>query len=251
MTSARDTFGHGLRLLKGGQIKGAIELATAVLRELPDDGPLWELVGVAYQRDAQSAAALHALETASLLKPLDIGARFCLAEAYAATGSHELAVFVYRMVAEDPRSPIWLLPKVASHLGELREFDHALDVCQTIVQRDPTRHEAHFGIGFYLRRLGAQTERVVTVIQRALELAPKTNLYRVVLASLLQELGHDDDAYELLRQVAPSSVTCPHQLRRMLLVFHTASDMQRVLDCSRCLRQIESQLPPTTTEGTA
>ncbi len=250
MNCAREVFSTGLRLLKGGHINQVTELAAEAVGEFPDDGPLWELLGVAYQRDGQYAEALHALETASLLKPLDIGARFCLAEAYAATGSHDLAVFVYRMVSEDRRSPVWLLPKVASHLGELKEFEHALDVCQTIVERDAERHEAHFGIGFYLRRLGAKTERVIAAIQQAFDLAPETNLYRVVLASLLQEMGRHEEAYELLRQIPLSSVNCPHSLRRMLRVFHTASDMQRVLDCSRCLRRIENELPPTSSEGT-
>lgn len=250
MNSARELFSIGLRLLKCGQISRVTELAEEAVREYPDDGPLWELLGVAYQRDAQHVEALHALETASLLKPLDIGARFCLAEAYAATGSQEMAVFVYRMVSEDPKTPVWLLPKVASHLGELQEFQHALDVCQTIVERDSGRHEAHFGIGFYLRRLGAKTERVVSAVNQAFELAPETTLYRVVLASLLQELGRHDEAYELLQHIPVSSVSCPHSLRRMLMVFHTASDMQRLLDCARCLRQLENELPPATSEGT-
>jgi tetratricopeptide (TPR) repeat protein len=250
MNSARDVFSTGLRLLKNGEIHQATELAAEAVLDFPDDGQLWELLGVAYQRSARYADALHALEMASLLKPLDIGARFCLAEAYAATGSLPLAVFMYRMVSEDPRTPVWLLPKVASHLGELREFEHALDVCQTIVERDTERHEAHFGIGFYLRRLGAPTERVVAAIQRAFELAPQSPLYRVVLASLLQEMDRHDDAYELLLDLPPSSVHCPHSLRRMLQVFHTASDMQRALDCSRCLRKLNNELPPATSEGT-
>ncbi len=250
MNSAQELFRVGLGLLKSGQIYRVTELASEGVDDYPDDGPLWELLGVAYQREGRSAEALHALETASLLKPLDIGARFCLAEAYAATGSHEVAVFVYRMVSEDPKSPVWLLPKVASHLGEMGEFEHALDVCQTIVARDATRHEAHFGMGFYLRRLGARMERVVAAIQQAFDLAPESTLYRVVLASLFQELGRHEEAYELLQQIPPGSVDCPHSLRRMLNVFHTASDMQRALDCSRCLRQIENRNRPMTSEGT-
>ena len=250
MNSAREIFKIGLGLLKSGLINRVTDLAAEAVEDHPDDGPLWELLGVAYQREGRSTEALHALETASLLKPLDIGARFCLAEAYAATGSQELAVFVYRMVSEDPKSPVWLLPKVASHLGDMGEFEHALDVCQTIVERDFTRHEAHFGMGFYLRRLGAKMERVFSAIQQAFELSPESTLYRVVLASLLRESGRHEEAYELLQQIPVGSVDCPHSLRRMLTIFHTASDMQRALDCSRCLRQIENRLPPSNSEGT-
>lgn len=250
MITASELFQNGLRLLKRGELRIVVEMATNSVQEFPDDGSLWELLGVACQRDGQHEKALHALETASLLKPLDIGARFCLAEAYAATGSHDLAVFVYRLVSEDPRTPVWLLPRVASHLGELQEFEHALDVCLTIVARDQSRHEAHFGIGFYLRRLGAETERIITSIQRAHDLSPATPLYRVVLASLRQELGQDADAYELLRQIPVESRTGAHSLHRMLLVFHTARDMQKLFDCARSLRQLEHDFPSTTAEGT-
>lgn len=250
MSTARELFQNGLGLLKRGDVASVVRLATDAVEEFPDDGPLWELLGVACQRNGQPTTALHALETASLLKPLDIGARFCLAEAYAATGSHDVAVFVYRLVSEDPKTPVWLLPRVASHLGEMQEFEHALDVCLTIVARDNSRHEAHFGIGFYLRRLGAETDRVVASIQRAHDLSPATPLYRVVLASLRQELGQHEEAYELLRQVPLGPHNCPHSLHRMLLVFHTARDMQKLLDCARSLRQLENEFPPTTAEGT-
>lgn len=243
MNSSNELFQTGLKLLKSGEIHRASELAAEGVCEFPDDGPLWELLGVAHQRAGRSELAREALEMATLLKPLDIGARFCLAEAYAACGSHDLAVFVYRLVSDDPRTPIWLLPRVASHLGELEEFSHALGVCQLIVHRDQTRHEAHFGIGFYLRRLGIATEKVLEAITQAHELAPEVPLYRVVSASLLLELGRNDEAYELLRLLPTGAVRCPNSLQRMMQVFHTANDMQRLLDCTRCLRRLNDQPP--------
>lgn len=242
--SADERFQVGLGLLKSGQIGRAAELAALGVCDFPDDGPLWELLGVAHQREGRHELAREALETATLLKPLDIGARFCLAEAYAACGAHDLAVFVYRLVSDDPRTPVWLLPRVASHLGAMEEFSHALGVCQLIVHRDPMRHEAHFGIGFYLRRLGIATEKVIAAISRAYELAPEITLYRIVFASLLRELGRDDEAYELLRLLPPGSVNCPHALQRMMQVFQTANDVQRLLDCTRCLRRMKGEQPP-------
>ncbi len=241
MNCPKKQFQTGLALLKARQLDQAAELAATSVCEFPDDGALWELLGVAHQRGGQHELAREALEMATLLKPLDIGARFCLAEAYAATGSHDMAVFVYRLVADDPQTPIWLLPKVASQLGELEEFGHALGVCQIIVERDVTRHEAHFGIGFYLRRLGIATERVVAAISQAFELAPEIPLYRVVLASLLRELGRNDEAYELLRFLPPGSVNCPASLQRMMLVFQSVNDVQRLLDCTRCLRRMNDR----------
>lgn len=243
MNCAQRQFQAGLELLKTGQIEQAAELAASGVCEFPEDGPLWELLGVAHQRSGQPELAREALEMATILKPLDIGARFCLAEAYAATGFRDMAIFVFRMVSDDPRTPIWLLPKVASQLGELDAFPHALGVCQLIVERDADRHEAHFGIGFYLRRLDVSTTRVMQSVARAHELAPEIPLYRIVYASLLRELGQDEEAYELLRSLPPGAVRCPDSLRRMMQVFHTAKDAQRLLNCSRCLRRLNGDLP--------
>lgn len=231
-------FQAALALLNRKRFDQAAETAAAGVCEFPDDGPLWELLGVAHQRRGQSALAREALEMATLLKPLDIDARFCLAEAYAATGSLEMAVFVYRMISDDARTPIWLLPKVASRLGEMEEYAHALGVCQLIVERDATRHEAHFGIGFYLRRLGIATERVVSDISRACELAPDVALYRVVRASLLHELGRHDEARELLRVLPLGTVDGPCSMRRMLRLFHSAHDVRCLMACAHFQTQV-------------
>lgn len=237
-------FAEGLSLLKSGRVESAAELAASAVCDFPDDGPLWELLGVSHQRAGSHELAREALEMATLLKPLDIGARFCLAEAYAATGSSEMAVFVFRLVSDDPQTPTWLLPKIASQLGELEEFGHALGVCQLIIERDPLRHEAHFGVGFYLRRLGIAPCKVLTAVGRAHEIAPDVPLYRIVCASLLKELGQAEAAYDLLQSLPAGSVDCASSLRRMLDVFHTANDVQRLLDCKRCLRRLEHDLPP-------
>lgn len=239
MKSASEIFRAGLTLLQQGEVRRAADLAAEALEEYPDDGPLWELLGVAEQRDGQHIAAREALETASLLKPLDIGARFCLAEAFAATGLAELAVFVYRMVSDDARTPIWLLPRVASQLGQMQAYSDALHVCRTILSRDATRHEAHFGVGFYLRRLDGDPAEVLSAIGRAHEMAPRVSLYRVVLASLLQEAGQHEEAYDLLQNLPPELIGCPESLRRMMTVFRTAKDLDRILNCARCLRDLD------------
>lgn len=238
MKSASEIFRAGLTLLQQGEVRRAADLAEEALEDFPDDGPLWELLGVAEQRDGRHVAAREALETASLLKPLDIGARFCLAEAFAATELPDLAIFVYRMVSDDLRTPIWLLPRVASQLGQMQAYEDALHVCRTILSRDATRHEAHFGVGFYLRRLNGDRTEILSAINRAHELAPRVSLYRVVLASLLQETGQHEEAYDLLRNLPPELIGCPESLRRMMTVFRTAKDLDRMLNCARCLQDM-------------
>jgi tetratricopeptide (TPR) repeat protein len=242
MKSATEEFLAGVSLLKHGFLRDAADVAEDALEVYPDDGPLWELLGVACQRDARHMEAREALETASLLKPLDTGARFCLAEAYAATGLYDMAVFVFRMVSDDPQTPTWLLPRIASHLGQMQEHADALEVCQLILKRDDARHDAHFGVGFYLRRMGAPVTQVLTSIMRAHELAPEVSLYRVVAASLLEEQGQHEDAYDLLRGLSPETIQCPESLRRMMTVFRTARDLQGLWDCARCLKKLDNSV---------
>lgn len=249
MKSAEELFDSGLALLRSGQVAQTVALASRAVIDFPHDGMLWELLGVASQRNGQPETAREALETATLLKPLDIGARFCLAEAFAATGFHELAVFVYRLVADDPRTPVWLLPRVASNLGNLEEFGHALGVCQLLVLRDANRHEAHFGISFYLRKLGVGNGQALAAIARAHELSPRTPLYRVVYASMLREYGRTEEAYDLLHDLSLNSVHCPHLLHRMLLVFQSVNDAQSCLDCALRGKQLAQRQSPERDPG--
>jgi tetratricopeptide (TPR) repeat protein len=234
-----ELFRIGLALLKQGEFRQASELATSAVIDFPDDGNLWELRGVSEHHLGNHSAGQSALETASLLQPLDVGARYCLAGCYAATGSRELAVFLFQMVAEDPRAPLWLLTNISSRLGQMNEHEAALGVCRLILLRDDNRPEAHFGVAFYLRRLGAPVEVVAESAARAQELAPDVPLYRVVLASLLQELGQIEDAYDLLRQLAPESVGCPCSLRRMMRVFDAVSDHERIKACAQRVAELK------------
>jgi len=231
----------GIEALRMGQFAEAASLSEEAVTQFPEEGRLWELLGIACCRSGQTARGLEALETASLLKPLDPAARFCLAECYAAIGKPELAVFVYQQLAESDLTPLALMPRIASRLGQLNQFAEALDVCRSIVRRDDTRHEAHFGISYYLRRLGRPVEQVAEAVGRAHELAPEVSLYRIVLAGLWHEMGRTADACEILRGVPLDTIDCPAALRRMMVVFRAARDSSRSEACCRRLQQFETE----------
>jgi Flp pilus assembly protein TadD len=209
----------GQALLRQGETRKAALLAARAVEQFPDHGDVWELLGFTRVRHREFAGAVDAFETATLLKPITAAARFHLAIAYAATGRRQLAVFLCRMLVENPSTPDSLLPIVASHLGKWGEFQEALGACHVILQRNPGRHEAHFGIGFYLRRMGVASGIAAAAIAEAHRLSPETPLYRVVLASLWHEMGHLEDAYDLLRDIPASSL----RLRR-----HVVSHGRRV-----------------------
>lgn len=243
--NSEERFQAAFELLSGGQPGLAEDVALQALTDFPDDGRLWELLGVACYRQGEYRAALAALESASLLKPLDMGARFYLARCFAESGKRDLAVFVYRQLADDGGTPLWLLPKVASQLGQMGCDRDALDVCRAMLRRNQACHEAHFGVGFYLRRSGALPAAVAAAFEQAHLLAPHFNLYRVMLAAVWQDMGRTEDAYELLKSVSSETIDCACSLRRMMIVFHAARDRQRGLACARRLDELYRSMPPT------
>lgn len=233
---------YGLCLLQQGDPISAVDIAAPAVLEHPDCGALWELLGVTRHHLREYDAAVAALECASLLKPLDHSARFYLASSYEGIGKPELATFLYRLISESGCPPLWLLPMIASRLGQLGQDEQALDVCRTILRRDENHHGAHFGSGFYLRRLGASCEAIAAAVGRAHELAPEIELYRITLAFLWQELGRTDDAYELLKGVPPENVSCEVSLRNMRQVFRGAGDRDRAALCDQRLDEVQDEL---------
>lgn len=231
MSQARDLFHRSLEHFQRGRFSQAEALARAGLLQFPDEGHLWQLLGILHHQASDFARASEALETAALLVPLESAARWALADCQARLGRAELARQLYRHLAGDDACPTALLPAVASGLGSVGEDATALDVCHKLARREPTRHEAFFGMAFYMRRLGHPAASLIPVVTRAHDLAPEVVTYRVLLASLLAHTGEPQEAYELLRDVPPESVRCTGCLRRMMAVFRLAGDDARSRDC--------------------
>lgn len=227
MDQYRNVLDHCIELVRAGRPAEAEEQADRAVRGGSEDGRLWQFLGLLRHRSGDLAGARTALETAGLLVPLDPPARRALADCYARTGHPGLAVDLYRDLAGDGRCPTELLPAVASGLGGLGEHVPALEVCRELIRRDPFHHGGHFGVAFYLRRLGLPPEAALPAVAKAHELAPDLLLYRIALASLLDYVGRREEAYELLRDVDPGVVRCRCCLRRMTAILRDAGDASR------------------------
>jgi tetratricopeptide repeat protein len=119
------------RLVSAGKLAEAVRLAERAVECHPEDGDLWQFLGQVRHRLGKLAGAQSALETASLLVPLEPPARRALADCYARTGHPSSAADLYR----DARCPTDLLPSVASGLGGLGEYGAALEVCRELIRR--------------------------------------------------------------------------------------------------------------------
>lgn len=228
MGQTQDLWDRCLELFNQGRIDEADRLASESVRAFPDDGLHWQMHGLLRQRVGDFAGACEALETASLLVPLEPAAQCALADCHAKAGRIELAQDLYRALAESGRCPTALLPSVSSGLNNVGDSRTALEVCRELIRRDPSRHEAYFGVAYAMRKLGHSSESILPTMLRAHELAPESPVYRIVLASLLAQVGHHDEAYDLLRDVRPDSVRCPCCVRRIMAIFQRAGDAQRL-----------------------
>ena len=202
-----------------GEWAEAGAVLTQFTVEYPDDGWGWVLLGLVRHRQGDLVQASHALETASLLIPLDAPTQAVLAECFMRTGYPDLARLVYLALATENRTPDVLLPAVAAGLGLLGEYGSALQVCLDLTRRCPGLPEGHFGVAFYLRKLGRPPEAVLPVVARAHELSPATPLYRVSLATLLDHVGRRDEARELLLGIDLDAVSCRCCVQRMTTIF--------------------------------
>ncbi len=227
MYHADDRLSRCMELCRLGRFEEAEWGLEAGLKVSPEAGMLWQALGLLRRRRGDFPGALDALEQALALIPLSPAARCALADCYAVEESGSLALELYRTLLNDPSCPTALLPALASGLGNLRDDTRALEACRLLVLREPGRHEAHFGIAFYLRRLGHSPEDLIFPAQRALELAPHCVTYRVLLGSLLARVGRLQEASDVFRPIPPGALSCSGCLRRMMEVFRLTGDWER------------------------
>ena len=238
MDSLQEVLCHSLSLFHQREFAAAERTLREGLERFADAGCLWQLLGLVQNDTGAWQEARSSLEMASCLVPLEPAASYTLAICYLREEQRDLAILLLRGVAVNSSTPLWLLPLTAALLGHLQEDAHALAACRQIVRRDIKRHDAHFGVGFYSRRMRLPSVRALVSFRRAHELAPDVPLYRVVLAGLHQERGEIDEACDLLRDVSAEKVGCPTQLRRMMSVFQSAGELRGVRRCETVLRRM-------------
>ncbi len=207
---------------------GAIEQQVAELngqlRLDPDVGRVWESLGVLELARDRTEAALHCLETASLLVPLTYRGQLALAACYSTAGFPESARAIYRHLAAAIHIETELLTELAESLGRVGEHELALDVYRDAAQRMPGMAGPLLGIARHLRRLRRPAAAVLPYLIRAFELDPTSTECRISLAWMLHACGRSVDGAELIDSVAVSEVECVPSLTMMRHVFVAAED---------------------------
>lgn len=139
----------------------------------------------------------------------------------------------------DGSYPTGLLPAVAVDLNRLGEYGLALKACETLTDRNPAHHQAHFGTAYYRCRLGAGPEAIIPALAMAMDLAPDVLHYRLNLAFALADAGHPEEAHVLLEAVDLEEVRpCACWLRRIRDVCEQVGDSARAWVCDRLLASL-------------
>ncbi|HTU92643.1 MAG TPA: hypothetical protein VMF69_21355 [Gemmataceae bacterium] len=225
-----DLYHRAIQLYNEGEYALTVDLARQHLQETPDDGRFWELCGMARWQLKDFAAALEALEEASVWTPLHPQTQYVLAACYVWADLPDLAVILYEHLGEIVANT-GVLAAVATRLGALGRHESALGVCRRITVLDPSHHATYFGIAYYLSCLGHPPQALIGPLAMAVDLAPHVLHYRVNLALAWSDAGVPEKAYDLLKSISLEAVSCPCCLRRMQAVFNSVSDYGRSLIC--------------------
>ena len=218
-------------LLESDQLTKAEAVVDDLLQSFPDHGPAWAFKGDLCHRRSDHQGCLDALEAASLRMELSADTQLQLAECYAKVGRCDLAKWLLRDVPAKPDCTDGNVMKTAAALGRLGESALALDLCLLVHRRSPHRHEAAFGVAYYMNRIGKEASEVVPYLRAAYELAPDNVMYRVSLALCLDRLQRTEEAYRVVADLDLHRVEWPHCLMRLMEIFASAGDQSRYLDC--------------------
>lgn len=154
---------------------------------------------------------IDAVEQAMIEAPLSDAAWLAVADAYSRVGLHELSSTAIEHLLTKPRLPQpWYASLYLAAKRALRT-DLALAACRTAARFYPDDDEACFAMANQMAELGYSASSIAAVLQRAVNLAPEKNNYRVSLALQHCRTGNWSAGYHELQTVPAAylrTLTC-------------------------------------------
>lgn len=241
MPDHQEQLADAFTAYRAGRLEEARGIATAMLQQTPHAGALWELLGFV-ERDAGNAeASVSAFEQASVLIPLQMNARVCLAEGYGNIGKRELARDLFLEFLRTPALDVATILQIAAGLDGCDYPGFAMKACRLAQQRDAEHPQTYYDMGFYAARSGYPLRVVESLARRAISLAPERLNFRVGLASLLMRNGRDGDALDVLRPISErhiADVRCRCCLERIIELFERTNEQARIAACREQLARL-------------
>lgn len=226
-----------------GELGRAIPFLETSVRVRPENGSLHYLLGRAYQRKGNHAAARAELDAAARWKAKarsDMEFLMRLRDAVAKGNQGDAAAVTEQLAgAQDPD----VLLAAAVTLGQAGLHQQALPFLEKTLRLQPDLAEAHYNLGRAYVAL-KDPSKAQTELQRALELQPNFYEAEVLLGTLLAEEGRAEPAIRHLRAAAEIRSDSP----RLLTLLGLQYFQQRYYVDAIAVLQSTIKLDPTNPE---
>ena len=227
--------------------KTAVKYLSQVIKSIPHDAGLFNLLGCAHHKDGKVETAIEAFAKALSLAPELADARFNLANAYQEAGRLEEAATEYRYMLELEPNNASVHKELGSVLHALKSLDQALVHLERAVTLHPESTGARNSLGLVywdrserdaamktfsaalacdpddaesLCNMGAalasseRLEEAEELLSRALEINSGLLKAIIFLADVTCRMGKPDDALSIILK-APARVSDSHDLHRV------------------------------------
>ena len=240
-----------ISMCRVGHHEEGVRLLHSHLTGHHDDGHAWELLGVILFASGQTHNALCAIETATTLIPITIGAELAIAECYVRLGLEESAHTIIDHIL-DKSVPSELIPYAVATASTLGMNFHALELCREAATRDPDCEQAWFGVTHYMCLCGYPNRLVLRVLAHVVELAPEVDSYRVTLACMAVNCEDERRAYSSVANMSVESlgaIACAHAMVPLPSLYESVRDDVRISACRKRLAELNSGESHSETKG--
>lgn len=193
----------GLALFKSGDLKGAIQDFTVLLKSEPVNSPeaqrLTALLGLAQFGVGDFAAAVPHLRTAAANDPQNLQFRLLLARSCLASRQFQCVLDTYHEIlalnAESAEADML----AGEALDEMRNHGAAIEQFRAAVKADPREPNVHFGLG-YLLWTQNQFDEAASEFQAELVNVPENAQAMAFLGDCYMQLSQSDKALPLIQK---------------------------------------------------
>jgi tetratricopeptide (TPR) repeat protein len=201
----------GLALFKGGDLKGAIQEFTALLKGQPGNQQLTTLIGMAHYGLGEYAAAVPYLRDAAAHDAQSPPLLLVLAHSCLWSRQNQCVLDVYpKILALNPDSAEADM-LAGEALDAMKDNEGSTKMFRAAVKANPKEPNAHFGLG-YLLWAQKQYQEAASEFQAELANDPDHVQARLYLADTDIQLNQMDEALPLLERVEKqnSSIALDH-----------------------------------------
>ncbi|MEM9827813.1 MAG: hypothetical protein AAF958_14575 [Planctomycetota bacterium] len=227
--------------LYSGDIDSSLRLLQRVCGEFPDHVGAWELRGLLEAQRGRPRSAILYLNRAGEIGALETWSTRTLAMQYRAIDKTDVATDLLHSLGLHGDLGTGLMRRVLHDLIELRRPELAAQLAWHELQLDAKNAVIWHELAAAQSVIGLPPEDCLRSVQHAIEIAPEIVEYRVTASTFLIRMDAIREAYDVVCQVVSPSklqLDCPCCLWRLICLFETFGDHDRMSLCYRKLRTL-------------